>query len=252
MANNKSYKAELYIIVATLLIALIIVGFFWFQNKDVHKDTPSISGSAPISTPTSSGLTRISEEGDVNLLVLGDSLGSNNAASNPNPTGWTSLVSHDLQLLYPGTLKWTFTGEGYGANDILPLVPEIKVNSDVVFLCIGRSDASKINPTEFKQKYQQLILDVRKKVPQADLYLIVEPPVKNVEKNNQFFPFRQVILDLGQQNQLDVFDQWKTFINAPEPLDELLAADTINPSDRGYRIFADTVLARFKDDLANH
>ncbi|KGP75607.1 hypothetical protein JT05_09345 [Desulfosporosinus sp. Tol-M] len=247
---NKSYKADLYIILATLLIALIIIGFFWFLNKD--KGVSSISDSAPVSTPTSSGLMRISEGGDVNLLVLGDSLVSSTDASNPGQTGWTSLVSHDLQLLYPGTLKWMFTGEGYSADNILPLVPEIEVNSDVVFLCFGRSDASEINPTEFKQKYQQLILDVRKKVPQADLYLIVEPPVKNIQKNNQFFPLRQVILDLGRQNQLNVLDQWTTFINAPEPLDELLAADTINLSDRGYRIFADTVLACFKDDLADH
>lgn len=272
--EKRSYRTELYIILIALILALITIGVFWIRNKGETVPNNSASASIvassnsvtqpdpennPSSTPKEQpkpirfGLTRILEKDDVNILVLGDSIGMSKGASDPNQTGWTSLVAQDLQALYPGQSKWTYkTGEGFTANNIQPLIPEIGADSDVVLLCFGRSDSSKIRLTDFKRKYQEIIQSVRAKVPQADIYLLVEPPVKNIQSNNRYFPYRQVILDLGQQNQIKVIDQWASFVNSPEPLQTLLVTDQVYPSDKGYRLFADAVSAAFKEYLDNH
>lgn len=102
--------------------------------------------------------------------------------------------------------------------------------------------------TEFKQKYEQLLVELKAKSPHADLFLVVEPPVKNAVENNKFSPYRKIILDLGLKHQLPVIGEWAAFINDPLPLTSLLA-DGVNPNDKGYRVFADEVLNRFEGYL---
>ena len=102
--------------------------------------------------------------------------------------------------------------------------------------------------TEFKQKYEQLLVELKAKNPQANIFLVKEPPVKDIPDNNQYFPYRGVALNLAQKYQVPVIDEWTTFINDPSPLSGLLA-NNVDPNDKGYRVFADAVLKSFADYL---
>lgn len=266
-------KTELYIISGALLLALLVIGLFWALNRG---DTPpypldptsptsmskpltteaiadsskseqeSVALMAPAATP---GLRRLLESTSVKALVLGDSIAESSGASNKDLSGWSTLVANDLRSKYPGTLQWQFkTSAEASIKDVLTFVPLATPETDLIVLCVGRHDVGRLRLTEFKQQYEQLLVELKAKSPHADLFLVVEPPVKDITENNKYFPYRKIILDLGLKHQLPVLDQWTAFINDPLPLTSLLA-DNVNPNDKGYRVFADGVLKGFEGSL---
>ena len=102
-----------------------------------------------------------------------------------------------------------------------------------------------VRQTEFKASYDDLLVELKAANPFIDIFLVVEPPVRNTDDNNKFLPYRKIITGLGQKHDLAVIDGWSAFIDDPAPLDDLLA-DGVHPSDLGYRVFADAVLEGFK------
>ncbi|AFQ46002.1 SGNH/GDSL hydrolase family protein [Desulfosporosinus meridiei] len=292
-------KLELYIILAALIIASLIIAIFWALNhgeataaafkqpppaaadpadpdKDSDEDTdaarPSDSASASDSgsgsatgsgTGTASGsgseksapnpvieenkvtqqgLAQITEPTTVKALVFGDAVAASQGASNKDELGWHALVAKELQAKYPGNFQWAFkTTDQATVNDVSTYVPEVTPDTDLIILCLGRNDWTVLTTKNFKQKYEELLSELQALNPKADILIVIEPPVKNIEQNNKFFPYRQVLIELGKKHRLPVVDLWAAFIQDPAPLAELLA-DGVNPNDQGYRIFADGVL----------
>lgn len=257
-------KTELYIISFALILALIILGIFWVLNRggtptySSNQTVPSsiakpVASDAIKSEPspvTHRGLAKITEPSTVSALVLGDSIAESSGASNKDLASWYALVASDLHSKYPGTIQWNFkTNSAASLNDVLKFVPSATQDTDLIVLCLGRHDVGSLKLTEFKQKYEQLLVELKAKSPHADLFLVVEPPVKSIVENNKFSPYHKIILDLGQKYQLSIIDEWTAFINDPLPLASLLA-DNVNPNDKGYRVFADAVLKSFNNVLS--
>jgi len=256
-------KLELCIISVALILALLVTGLFWALNRGgsdtlTMADTPKSLASETVptdpliaeqSTVTHQGLAKLTEPAAVKALVLGDAVAESQGASNRDEFGWHAIILKDLNDKYPGNLQWFFkTTTDATINEVLTYVPEVTQETDLVVLCLGRDDWKTIKLTEFKQKYEQLIVELKAKSPEADIFLIVEPPLKDVAANNRFFPIRKLILDLGQKHDLPVLDQWSAFINDQTPLDGLLV-DGVNPNDKGYKVFADEVLKGFEEYL---
>jgi len=267
-------KLELYIVFAAFILALFVIGIFWAFNRgepvaytlkqpsatnstttanmtkavdsEAVKTDPSVVDQ---STVTHQGLAKLIEPKTVKALVLGDAVAESRGATNKDESAWYALISKDLRDKYPGNLQWIFkTTTSATINDVLKYIPEVTQDTDLVIICLGRNDWRRVKLTEFKQKYEQLLVDLKAKSPLIDIFLVVEPPVKDVEQNNKFFPYRKIIMDLGQKHDLPVIDEWSAYINDPTPLDELLA-NGVNPNDKGYRVFADEVLKEFNKSL---
>ena len=272
----RTSKLELYIILATFILALFVISIFWAINRG---ETPKYTSIQPSQTNTANtvdlasttkpeasegipdstiskqstvvyqGLAKLIEPTTVSALVLGDYIAESRGASNQDLSSWYALVANDLICKYPGTIQWHFkTSAVASINDVLTYVPEATKDTDLIVLCLGRQDVGRMRLTEFKQKYEQLIVKLKAISPYADLILVVEPPVLSNLENNKFFPYRKIINDLGQKHQHPVIDQWLAFINDATPLSGLLA-DNVNPNDKGYRVFADEVLKGFEGYL---
>lgn len=256
---KQTTKTEIYIISGALILSILVSAFFWERNrvtisqappKQTSQTTPS-KLTAPGQNPvTSQGLMKLKESTPVQALILGDSIGDSYGASNPDSSSWYTLVASDLKGKYPGTLQWHFqTKAGSTVNDALSYVPEVTPDTDLIVLCVGRSDSSRMTLTEFQQKYDQLLVKLKAKNPHADLFVVAEPPVKNnTLENIQYSPYRDAILTLAQKYQLHAIDMWTAFIQDPAPLASLLS-DGVNPNDKGYRIFADEVVKSFNSVL---
>lgn len=260
-------NVELKIILAAILLSLLVLGLFWGMNREgspkstLSKTPASALYVAPVpeATPAPSeakaspvaplGLAKLKGSTTVKALILGDSVGESLGASNKALTSWYTLVANDLRSKYPGTFQWTFkTSNKATIEDALKALPEITQATDLVLLCVGRNDGDTLTTEDFKQKYEQFLAELKVKSPDTGLFLVVEPPVKNLANNNKSFPYRQVILDLGKTHQISVIDAWTVFINDPTPLNGLLF-DGVNPNDKGYRIFANEVLKKFEENL---
>jgi len=257
-------KLETMIILAAIILALLAVVLFWGMNRGtsstssspsvalyvapVSETTPAPSVTAPsVATPV--GLAKLKGPTTVKTLILGDSVAESVGASNKDLSSWYTLVANDLRSQYPGTFQWAFKTTNKGTmTDALNALPEVTPDTDLILLCVGRNDWATLTTDAFKQKYEQFLVELKVKNPQAELFLVVEPPVKNTADNNKSFPCRQVILDLGNTHQIPVIDGWTVFINDPTPLNGLLA-DGVNPNDQGYRVFANEVVKKFEERL---
>ena len=260
-------KVELYIILGAIILSLVVLALFWGLNRQqpskstldssstaLYGDPHSVATTASIKQPEPSpvtplGLARLTQSTTVTALILGDSVGESLGASNKDLSSWYALVANDLRSKYPGTFQWKFkTTNKATIEDALKALPEVTQDTDLIILCFGRNDGTTLSTDDSKQKYEQFLEELKIKSPHTDLFLVVEPPVKNIANNNKTFPYRQVILDLGQKYQLPVIDEWSTFINDATPLSGLLA-NGVNPNNKGYRIFADEVVKKFDDYL---
>ena len=264
----RTSKLELYVISAAFILGISVISIFWvFNREDTTKYTaiqpaptdttkPVGSGVTPASpnneqsTVVNQGLAKLIEPTEVRALVLGDAVAESLGASNKEETGWTTQVANDLKTKYPGTVQWNFKTTAKGTiKDALTYTPEVTQDIGLIIICLGRNDWATHTTDDFSQKYEQLLAELKIKSPNADVFLVVEPPVKTIATNNKSFPYRQVIMDLGQKHQLPVIDEWSAFINDEAPLAKLLA-DDVNPNDQGYRVFADEVLKKFNETLA--
>lgn len=265
-------KLELRIISGAIVLSILVFGIFWGMNRGSSTRSslysPATSEAlyvAPVSepdaTPASSptaetnpvmpvGLAKLKSAETVKALVLGDSVAESVGASKKEISSWYTLVNKDLQITYPGTFEWTFiTSDKATIDDALKTLPEMTPETDVIVLCVGRNDWTTLTTEDFKLKYEQFLAEVTVKSPNAELFLVVEPPVNSLATNNKSFPYRQVILDLGKDHQLPVIDAWTVFIEDPTPLDGLLF-DGVNPNDQGYKILAAEVVRKFEERLS--
>jgi acyl-CoA thioesterase-1 len=220
------------------------------MTTPVKLETATDPSKIEQSTASYQGLAKIMEPTTIRALVLGDSVAESLGVSNRDLSSWHTLVANALHTNYPGTIQWHFkTSAAASINDVLTFVPEATIDTDLIVLCLGRQDVGRLRLTVFKQKYEQLIVELKAKSPHADLYLVVEPPVLSNSENTKFLAYRKIINDLGQKHQLHVIDAWTAFINDPTPLSGLLA-DSVYPNDKGYRVFADAIIKGFTDYLA--
>jgi len=260
----RTSKLELYVISAAFILALFVISIFWAFNRGETTNTVNMASTTkPVDsevTPDSTknkqstvvyqGLAKLIEPTAVRALVFGDAVAESLGASNKEQTSWYTQVANNLQSKYPGTLQWNFkTTTGGTINDALTYISEVTQDTGLIVICLGRNDWATLTTGDFMQKYEQLLAELKIKSPNANVFLVVEPPVKSIATNNKSFPYRQVIIDLGQKYQLPVIDAWSAFINDPTPLSGLLA-DGVNPNDKGYQVFADEVLKKFYELLS--
>lgn len=270
----RTVKLELYIILVALILAVLVISVFWALNRGEpsmymsKQPTQTDTGDRAIttdprdleaetmdpitaeqSTGAYQGLAKLIEPTTVKALVFGDAVAKSQGASNLDQSSWHTLLSNNLKNQYPGTLQWQLeTASGTTIRDALTVVPEGIQDIDLVILCLGRNDSRVVRQTEFKASYNDLIVKLKDANPLVDIFLVIEPPVRNSDDNTQFLPYRKIITDLGLKHDLAVIDGWSAFIDDPAPLDDLLA-DGVNPSDLGYRVFADAVLEGFEGYL---
>ncbi|MCB8817609.1 SGNH/GDSL hydrolase family protein [Desulfosporosinus shakirovi] len=271
----KLAKGELHIILAACILALLIISLFWVTNRGgtpeytlkppapinrtltmTETSNPEDSEKTPAnplileqSTITNHGLAKLSGPADVKALVFGGAVAESQGATHKEDLGWHALVSKALLDKYPGNFQWLFkTTENATINAISAYAPEATQDTDLIILCLGRNDWATVTTDDFKHKYEELLVELNVRSPDANIFLVVEPPVKNVANNNKSFPYRQVIIELGKKHQLPVIDQWTAFINDPTPLAGLLA-DGVDPNDKGYQVFAAEVVEAFEKYL---
>lgn len=269
-------KLDIYLISAAIILAFFVIGLFWTLNKgetpeymsqqppppdktvtlsDSSKSVESEKTStnslpAEKSTINHKGLAKLNELTTVNALVLGDAVAEGQGASKRDESSWQPLVSKALEDKYPGNFQWLVkTAANATIDTVSASAPEAAEDIDLIILCLGRQDWTSVTTDDFRQKYDQLLTKLKAQSPDADVFLIAEPPVKSTENNKKFFPYHQVIIELGKKHQLPVIDEWTAFIQAPAPLAELLA-DEVNPNDKGYRVFADEVVKKLEEYLS--
>lgn len=174
----------------------------------------------------------------IKAVVLGDSIALSARATNPSTTGWTADLDSQLKNAFPvGKIQWTILGlNGSGVDYALKRSFELAKDTDVVYICTGRNDAKGYQYAAFKSKYTELITNIKKTAPYADIICIIEPPMVSGD-DTMFYATRNAILDSVQETHVLSADTWAKFPKGNSELGPFLY-DGLHPNDSGYQIIS--------------
>lgn len=187
-------------------------------------------------------LTGISKlkSGNVNAVILGDSIAVSQGASDPLTTGWNSDLAISLFNKYSNNIVWdNKASSGHLIDYCLTRASEIVSTTDAVFICAGRIDRNFDTPEQFRNKYSQLILDIKNKAPKADVFCIIEPPMVSSDES-KYIGIRTVIIDVSAETGSTLLDVWSAFPQDQVALGELLI-DGLHPNDKGNKLMSDYI-----------
>ncbi|MDQ7096308.1 SGNH/GDSL hydrolase family protein [Desulfosporosinus sp. PR] len=225
-------------IVLSLTIALTTAGFCLPQTAHGAQSTGTTS--TIVSAHPLTGIKKL-QTGNINAVILGDSIAVSQGASDPEATGWDSDLSDILAKLYPHKIIWdNKASSGTLVDYCLQRAEEIDSSADAVFICVGRNDRNFYTSTQFCLKYAQLVRLIKQKAPQADIFCIVEPPMVSSDES-LFEGIRSAITIVCLNNNgVNLLDAWSAFPTDQTALADVLV-DGLHPKDTGYRLMSNYI-----------
>ena len=167
---------------------------------------------------------------DVNVLIVGDSIGAGTGASD-NDHMWVNLLKANLESKYRVNIKLTNVSMGGNtsyAGYVRTMTLKDDVAYDLVILCYGQNDST----VDFSLYYESVLRAIKLRYPSASIICIQESSQKDYTEK------MQVIQAIADHYGLPVADTI-----APFRADyKNLVMDGTHPNDDGHQIYYETVM----------
>lgn len=175
---------------------------------------------------------------DVNILIVGDSIGAGAGASDDNHN-LSTLLKNKIAETY-GSLV-TLTNVSLGGNTSYAgyastMALDDNVDYNLVVLCYGQNDSQE----NFSLYYEAMIRAVKNRYPKASLLAILESSQK------EYTLKMQTIQDIASHYSIPVVDTIAPF----QKNYESLTADAVHPNDDGYKVYCETIMKTINDLVA--
>lgn len=189
-------------------------------------------------TRESSFYQKLSYGLDVNILVVGDSIGANSGASSSD-NYWTNKLqryirdAYMLNSKYGGTVKLknvSMGGNSSYAGYVRTLCLDDEVDYDLIVFCYGQNDSI----DKFEIYYEAMVRAGRKKYPNASIISILE------SSQRDYTPKMKIIQDICASYNIPIADTIASFNSSRFEYDEL-SKDGVHPNDMGYELYFETV-----------
>lgn len=166
---------------------------------------------------------------DVNILIVGDSIGATSGAS-ASEYSWTTLLSSYLTDNYGSTVKITNVSMGGNtsyAGYSRVMMQDDGIDYDLAIICYGQNDST----TDFALYYESIIRAISGKYEKCFIISILESSQKSYTEK------MIAIQEICDYYSIPVADTIEPF---SEDYDSY-TADGIHPNDVGQVIYAETV-----------
>jgi len=235
-------------ILVTLSILLIIVAIYGIgigasnANKkerkltaiaEQHREEGVTEGTKILSLNVYENLM---QKRDINALVIGDSIGQSNGASNEN-SKWFNLIAKDVNNKYKSTMTTDLMtgGSTTGVRGWVELNnADATKKYDIAFMCFGQKDQWSVTPKQFGVFYESIIIKLKKTNPNIEIIPIIESSFR------EYNEYSSVIKELSKHYNLQVADTIHTFTSSNQ-IYENLVKDAEIPNDKGYSYYAKTI-----------
>jgi len=177
----------------------------------------------------------LSENNNVNALIIGDSMSQSTGSSNNNK--WSNLLIKDIKTKYKSTMTTDLiTGDSTTSVRAYVELNKTKITKkyDVAFLCFGQNDQWSITAKQFGTYYESIIINLKKTNPNIEIIPIIESSFR--EHNS----YSDIIIALSKNYNLQQADTLLAFTNSGNTYNEL-AEKTELPNDKGYSLYAQTI-----------
>ena len=179
---------------------------------------------------------------DVNILIIGDSIGEGAGASSSS-NFWVPLLQANLKELYGGS-KISFTNVSMGGNAsyagyVRTMALNDNVDYDLAIICYGHNDSTE----GFSANYESIIRAIRSKYLDCSIISILE-------SSQQIYTEKMTtIQSICEHYGIPVADTIDAFKNSGKAYDDL-SNDGVHPNDVGQEIYFETIKSIIDDNVA--
>lgn len=254
-------------LITAVIVALSLLNLRPHGREALPERTdPAASEPGPLSTPRAprdSTIANIrmllSGPDPVKIVILGDDTGTDQPNGAPS---WVTLWARQLSADRPVSLKvrdsagdGTPTPMGSGGappvellnasnrpGQLSGIVPQAGLllphDTDLVIINAGHDESLDTLPRNLDALWA--------KVPVGAMGLVVIQNPQGGDDASQQRARTIAVKDWAQRNNVAAVDVFNAFIQAPEPLAELLGTDLIHPNERGAEVWRDAMVAALR------
>ena len=181
---------------------------------------------------------KLSDEFDVNVLVVGDSIAENGQGEK----GWCTLLQNNLRKTYGNSVSFTNVSMGGNASYagyVRTMALNDDVNYDLAIICYGQNDST----DGFSTNYESIIRAIRSRYPDCSIISVLESSQKTYTEK------MTTIQSICEHYSIPVADTIDAFNNSGKAYDDL-SNDGVHPNDAGQEIYFETVKSVIDDNMA--
>ena len=226
------------IIIATVLLAiLIILGNKRDQedsvrlkqlNSEIEQEEHAEEKKTALKNANDSFYQKLSDGFDVNVLVVGDSIGAG-SGTETNGKQWFSQLSSYLGTTYKSKIKLTnisMGGNASYAGYVRTRIVNDDVSYDLAIICYGQNDGL----SGFSTNYESIIRAIEKKYPDCSIISILE------SSQRKYTEKMKTIQSITDHYKIPVVDTIAAFNNSGIKYSKL-SSDGVHPNDAGQDIY---------------
>ena len=252
--RSSSRKNLIYGIVSIILIVLLGV-LVWMNKVDEDKKSAELRASnrklfqeeqekeAALRQKEAedSFYQKLADGFDVNVLIVGDSIGAGAGTETDGKQWYTQLQTY-LKTVNNGKVSVTNVSMGGNtsyAGYVRTMALKDDVDYDLAIICYGQND----DTDGFSTNYESIIRSIRSKCTDCSILSILE------SSQREYTEKMTIIQSICEHYSIPVVDTIAAFNNSGKAYDDL-TVDGIHPNDAGQEIYFETIKAVIDDNVA--
>lgn len=252
--SSNSRKNLIYGIVIVILAALL-GALLWMNkvdedkksaelqalNKKLYQEEQEKQTALKLQEAEDSFYQKLMDGFDVNVLVVGDSIGAG-AGTETDGQQWFKQLQTYLRTINKGKVSVTNVSMG-GNTSYAGYVRTKALNDDVDYdlaiICYGQNDGY----DGLSTNYEAMVRAIRNKYPDCSIISILE------SSQREYTPNIVAIQSICEHYGIPVADTIAAFNNSGKAYDDL-TKDGVHPNDAGQEIYFETIKSVIDDNVA--
>ncbi len=253
---RSSSRKNLIYGIAIVILAVLLGVFLWMNKVEEDKKSAELYAlnqklfqeeqekQAALKQKEAEGsfYQKLADGFDVNILIIGDSIGEGSGASSSS-SFWVPLLQADLKKSYDKS-KISFTNVSMGGNAsyagyVRTMALNDDVDYDLAIICYGQNDGI----DGFSTNYESIIRAIRSKYPDCSIISILE------SSQREYTEKMTTIQSICEHYSIPVADTIAAFNNSGKAYEDL-SNDGVHPNDAGQEIYFETVKSVIDDNVA--
>lgn len=252
--RSSSWKNLIYGIIIVILAALL-GALLWMNkveedkksaelqalNKKLYQEEQEKQAALKQQEAEDSFYQKLEDGFDVNVLVVGDSIGAG-AGTQTDGQQWFKQLQGYLRTENNVSVSVTNVSMGGNASYagyVRTMALNDDVDYDLAIICYGQNDST----DGFSTNYESIIRAIRSKYPDCSIISILESSQKTYTEK------MTTIQSICEHYSIPVADTIAAFNNSGKAYDDL-TKDGVHPNDAGQEIYFETVKKVIDDSVA--
>lgn len=243
-----SSRKNLVLGIICVILAVLLCGILWMDkiekeqksaelqalNKKVFQEKQEKEAALKQQKAEDSFYQKLSDGFDVNILIVGDSIGVG-AGTESAGQEWFKQLQTYLQTINKGNVSLTnisMGGNASYAGYVRTMALNDGVDYDLAIICYGQNDST----DGFSTNYESIIRALRNKYPDCSIISVLE------SSQREYTEKMTTIQGICEHYDIPIADTIAAFNNSGKNYEDL-SNDGVHPNDAGQGIYFESVKA---------